>query len=66
MTNNEETLLPDVNSLIEEKLRAYPENVREVALHAIRASEQLPENTVIDQLQSIVRKLAKKQGEHGL
>jgi len=60
MTDNK-TLLPDVNELIIEKLKTYPPNVRELAFQAIRLSESYPEVAVADQLQSVVRKLSKKQ-----
>jgi len=56
---SEKTLLPDVNALIIEKLANYPDDVRELALQAIRLSEAYPEVAVADQLQSVVRKLSK-------
>ena len=59
--NNNTTLLLDINDLIIEKLSSYPEDVRELALHAIRLSESYPETAVADQLQSVVRKLSKHQ-----
>lgn len=63
---NDKTLLPDVNTLIMEKLYAYPDNVRELAIQAIRLSEAYhPEAAVADQLQAIVRKLAKQQEGDG-
>lgn len=60
------TLLTDVNALIIEKLDTYPADVRELAIHAIRLSESYPETAVAEQLQTIVRKLAKQQGVNGL
>ncbi|MBA3006215.1 MAG: hypothetical protein FP810_06445 [Desulfocapsa sp.] len=63
---NDKTLLPDVNVLIMEKLNAYPDDVRELAIQAIRLSEaHHPEAAVADQLQTIVRRLAKQQEEDG-
>lgn len=58
---NEKNLIPDVNALIIEKLANYPDDVRELALQAIRLSEAYPEAAVADQLQSVVRKLSKAQ-----
>ena len=54
-------LIPDVNTLIIEKLGNYPNDVRDLALEAIRLSEAYPEAAVADQLQSVVRKLSKLQ-----
>jgi len=60
--NDDKTLFQDVNALIMEKLNAYPDDVRELAIQAIRLSEaRHPESAVADQLQSIVRRLAKQQ-----
>jgi len=59
MTNK--TLLPDINTLIIEKLSTYPEDVRDLAFQAIRLSENYPEVAVADQLQAVVRKLTKPQ-----
>lgn len=58
---NDKTLLPDVNALIIEKLNTYPDDVRELAIQAIRLSESYPEVAVAEQLQSVVRKLAKQE-----
>jgi hypothetical protein len=59
---NEKPFLPDVNALIIEKLKAYPVDVRELAIQAIRLSEaHHPESAVADQLQAIIRKLTKQQ-----
>ena len=58
--------LPDVNALIIEKLNTYPIDVRELAIQAIRLSESYPETAVAEQLQTIVRKLAKQQERKGL
>jgi len=60
------TLLPDVNALIIEKLNTYPADVRELAIQAIRLSESYPETAVAEQLQTIVRKLARQQEGNGL
>lgn len=58
---NDKTILPNVNALIIEKLKAYSDDVRELAIQAIRLSELYPEAAVADQLQSVVRKLAKQE-----
>lgn len=59
--SNDKNLLPDVNTLIIEKLATYPKNVRELAFQAIRLSETYPEVAVADQLQSVLRKLSRQQ-----
>lgn len=59
MTSNK-ALLPDVSVLIVEKLSTYPDDVRTLALEAIRLSESYPEVSVAEQLQSTVRKLSKQ------
>lgn len=59
-------LLPNVNALIIEKLNTYPPDVRELALQAIRLSESYAETAVAEQLQTIVRKLARQLGGNGL
>jgi len=61
MTSAIKTFLADVNALIIEKLNTYPIEVRELAIQAIRLSESYPEAAVADQLQAVVRKLAKQQ-----
>jgi len=61
MTSAIKTFLADVNALIIEKLNKYPIEVRELAIQAIRLSESYPEAAVADQLQAVVRKLAKQQ-----
>lgn len=58
--NDDKILLPDVNALIVEKLANYPDDVRDLAMQAIRFAETYPENAVADQLQSVVRKLTKQ------
>ena len=44
-----------------EKLSKYPDEVRELATQAIRLSESFPEAAVAEQLQTVVRRLAKQQ-----
>lgn len=61
MTSANKASFADVNALIIEKLAAYPDEVRELAIQAIRLSESYPEAAVADQLQAVVRKLAKQQ-----
>ncbi len=50
-----------INEKIIEKLNAYPDEVRELAMQAIQLSESFPEKAIADQLQGIVRRLAKQQ-----
>ena len=67
MTNTDKAMLPNVNELIIEKLNAYPDDVRELAIQAIRLSESSQgEIAVADQLRTVVlRKIAKQQEGDG-
>jgi len=59
-------LLTDINALIIEKLNAYPNDVRELAIQAIRlSSESYTEGAIADLLQPVVRRLAKQQEGDG-
>lgn len=51
---------PDVNELIIEKLGMYPPDISELAIKAIQLSENLPEATVSEALQSYIREVTKK------
>lgn len=54
-----------ISEKIIEKLSSYPDDIRELAMQAIRLSESFPEAAVADQLQAVVRKLAKLQEGDG-
>lgn len=54
-----------ISEKIIEKLNSYPDDVRELAMQAIRLSESFPEAAVAEQLQTVVRKLAKLQEGDG-
>lgn len=62
MSKADPTILPDVNQLIIEKLRSYPDDVSELAVKAIQLSEDLPEATVFEALQGLIRDAARKTG----
>ena len=53
---------PDVNQLIIEKLRSFPDAVSELAIKAIQLSEDLPEATVYELMQGLIRDIARKDG----
>ncbi len=55
--------MPDINSLIREKLQGYPDDVAELALKALELSEEYPYQTVAEQLESIVRQIVRTKGE---
>ena len=57
-----DSIIPDVNQLIVDKLKSYPAAVRELALTAIRLAEDLPEATVFESLQEHVRQQIRKSG----
>ena len=62
MSKPDQTALPDVNTLIVEKLKLYPPAISEMAIKAIQLSEDLPEATVFEALQGFVRQVARKHG----
>jgi len=62
MSKSNSTMLPDVNQLIIERLQSYPEAVAELAVKAVQLSENLPEATVFEALQGLVRESARKHG----
>ena len=51
----------EVNQMIIKKLRSYPDSVSELAIKAIQLSENLPEVTVVEMLQTIVRDVSRKR-----
>ncbi len=61
MTKDNSFFSPDVNQLIMEKLKHYPEEVAGLALKAIQLSEALPEASVFEALQGEIRNVSRKQ-----
>jgi len=53
---------PDINKLIIEKLKAFPDAVSELAIKAVQLSEDLPEATVYELMQGHIRDTARKDG----
>jgi hypothetical protein len=51
----------EVNQMIIKKLQSYPDSVSELAIKAIQLSENLPEVTVVEMLQTIVRDVSRKR-----
>ncbi len=64
MNRDRSVLSPDVNQLIIEKLKSYPDEVAELALRAIQLSETLPEATVLEALHGDLRALTRRQGRN--
>lgn len=63
MNKDNSIIPPDVNQLIIDKLRsAYPADVAELAIKAVELSENLPEASVFETLQGLVREAARKCG----
>lgn len=62
MSKANSTMLPDVNQLIIERLRSYPDAVAELAIRAVQESEDQSEATVFEVLQGLVRNAARKHG----
>jgi hypothetical protein len=60
MSKDNRVMPPEVNQMIIKKLRSYPDSVSELAIKAIQLSENLPEATVFEALQGMVRDLARK------
>lgn len=54
-------LSPEVNMLILNRLKAFPDEVAEVALKAIELSESLPEATVLESLQGQIRDIVRRR-----
>lgn len=52
--------MQEVNKKIVDMLHDYPENVRELALDAIRLSETMPAASVAEQLQALVRNIVRR------
>lgn len=52
--------MQEVNKKIMDMLREYPENVRELALNAIRLSETMTAQSVSEQLMAIVRDIVRR------
>jgi len=63
MSKDRPIIPPDVNRLIIDKLRSsYPDDVAELAIRAVQLSENLPETSVFEALQGLVREAARKRG----
>jgi len=62
MSKSNLKLQPDINNLIIEKLSKYPIPVSELAIKAIQLAENLPEASVYESLQGIIRESIRKQG----
>ena len=62
MSKNDQAVLPDINALIIEKLKLYPPAISEMAIKSIQLSEDLPEATVFETLQTFVRDVARRHG----
>ena len=60
--NKTDPELPDVNSLITEKLRAFPPDIADLAIEAIKLSEHLPEEAVAEILSTRLREIVRRQG----
>lgn len=58
----DKSLLPEINDLITNKLSVYPENTRDLAIQAIRLSETYPEASVAEQLQTVIKKMCRENG----
>lgn len=54
---------PNVNRQIIQKLKEYPEDISELSIAAVSLSENLPEMTVFEQLQTLVRQIVRKRGD---
>lgn len=54
--------MPEINDLIVAKLRNYAPRVAEVAIEAIRLAETLPPRALEEQLQSLLRRVVRKEG----
>ena len=55
---------PGVNPLIIGKLSACPPAVQELAARAVELAENLPEASVVEALESVVRDLVREEVDH--
>ncbi len=53
--------MSEINELILEKLKKYDTEVIELAMKAIEYAETMPEKTVAEQLENVVRQIIKKK-----
>lgn len=53
--------MSEINDSIADKLKVYPPGVAKLAIEAIRLSETLPESSVAEQLQNVVRNLVREE-----
>jgi|GEM_PF-4841231 len=58
MSNKADVCCSNVTDLIIARLSAYPGEVREMSIRAIKASEHLPEQAVADQIMALARDYA--------
>jgi hypothetical protein len=54
--------MAEINDLIIEKLKAYPEDVQKIAIKAIELSENQPAITVCDRVEAEIRSIIKMDG----
>ena len=52
----------NINKMIVQKLKEFPEDVAELSIVAVILSEKYPEMTVFEQLEALVREITKKRG----
>jgi len=63
MILHEGAFMTDVNTHIIEKIKKFGAEVSELAKEALRLSENLPEQSVAEQLESMVRQIIRNKGE---
>ncbi len=54
--------MSEINDLIVVKLQKYPKDVADLAKKAIELSDELPVQTVTEQLESVVRQIVRSGG----
>jgi len=54
--------MAEINDLILEKLKKYPQDVQKIAIKAIELSENQPEITVSDRIEAEIRSIIKTDG----
>jgi len=58
--------MSEINELIKKKLEAFPSDVVTLAMEAIEKSEKgLPEVSVTEYLENVVRKIIRNRGDEG-
>ena len=57
----EKKIMSNFNKQIDEKLKAYPENIQDIARRAIEAARKLDASKLADMMEARVKSIARKE-----